>query len=166
MADSTSLPPTSVVTTPNNDEINFIPSSSLGTVPGARTSAAPSLLAGAAVTGPANDRSSTNQTQDSLVGNLTSKNTSLKESWNDWKRGLSDRFSKSPVEQVRAFKLPKGPLNFGGFRCWALNNKKFLRALSRALNEESGGFSRLITEGPDGGRVNHISASTREIVFH
>jgi hypothetical protein len=161
MADSTSLPPTSVATTPNDDEIDFIPSSSLGTVPGDRTSAAPSLLAGAAVTGPANDRSSTNQTQDSLVGNLTSKNTSLKESWNDWKRSLSDRFSKSPVEPVRAYQLPEGPLIFGGFRCYALNNKKFLAALSRALKQESGGFSRLITEGPDEGRVNRIYASNR-----
>jgi hypothetical protein len=161
MTDSTSSPPITKGTMPNDDEICFIAPSSIGTASDAGISTAPSLLAGAAVTGPAIDRSSTNQTQDSLVGNLTSKNTSLKEAWNDWKRGLSDRFSKSPVEPVRAFKLPQGPLNFGGFRCWALNNKKFLRALSRALNEESGGFSRLITEGPDGGRVNHISASTR-----
>lgn len=159
--DSISLPPTSVETMPNDEEINFIPPSSIGTAPDAPTSTAPSLLAGAAVTGPASDRFSTNQTQDSLAGDLTSKNTSLKESWTDWKRGLSDRFSKSPVEPVRAYQPSEGPLIFGGFRCHALNNKKFLTAVSRALNEESGGFSRLITEGPDGGRVNHISASTR-----
>jgi hypothetical protein len=150
MADATSLPPTTVG---NVDDINFILPSSTGDAPNARTSTAPSALASASMSGPSDDQASTVQTE--------SKNTSLKESWTNWKRGLSDRFSKSPVEQVRAFKLPEGPLNFGGFRCWALNNKKFLRALSRALNEESGGFSRLITEGPDGGRVNRIYASTR-----
>lgn len=155
MTDSTLLPSTTVE---SDNEINFIPPSSTGHAPNARTSIAPSALASASVSGPSGDQANTVQTE--------TKNTSLKESWTNWKRGLSDRFSKSPVEQVRAFKLPESPLNFGGFRCYALNNKKFLAALSRALNEESGGFSRLITDGPDGGRVNHISASTRRIAFH
>lgn len=105
------------------------------------------------MSGSSGDQASTVQTG--------SKNTSLKASLSRLRQGLSERLHKPPVEQVRAFELPEGPLNFGGFRCYALNNKKFLAALSRALNRETGGFSRLITEGPDGGRVYHISASTR-----